>query len=61
MNVEYVYMILQGIDKLFEHQKQMDSISRRQNELLKKQLQAMEERGSSGVEIDDIANIKLLR
>jgi hypothetical protein len=34
MNIEYVYLILQGIDKLMSNQQMMDSISRRQNQLL---------------------------
>ena len=41
MNIEYVYMILQGIDKLMENQQLMDSISRRQNQLLNAQYEAM--------------------
>jgi len=38
MNIEYVYLILQGIDKLMANQQMMDSISRRQNQLLNAQL-----------------------
>lgn len=64
MNIEYVYMILQGIDKLMENQQLMDSISRRQNQLLNAQYEAMQNESHTSnhnVDIDELVKNKLLR
>lgn len=64
MNIEYVYMILQGIDKLMENQQLMDSISRRQNQLLNAQYEAMQndsQNSNHNVDIDELVKNKLLR
>lgn len=64
MNIEYVNLILQCIDKLMENQALMDSISRCQSELLRAQMAAMKQERDetqSNTQRDEIARLKLLR
>jgi 1-phosphatidylinositol-4-phosphate 5-kinase len=64
MNIEYVNLILQCIDKLMENQALMDSISRCQSELLRAQMEAMKQERDetqSNTQRDEVARLKLLR
>lgn len=51
MNMEYVYFILQGIDKLMANQQLLDSISRKHNQLIRLHPDQAE----------NLMNLKLLR
>lgn len=59
MNIEFVYLILSGVDKLMRNQELIDSISRRRNQLLNAQLQAHEK--GQDVNFDQIARLKLIK